>query len=765
MGNHTKKLILLLFFFSVYCPQGFTLDAQKDGPVYGDPQGLDRVNKLEEKLHVMSVRKDHPRIFITPETLDIYRARAKIRHYDAFNDILTLAEKGNVVNLAFSYLMLEKDNPQSAALCAKKAIKILIENDPYSGDKRFIDQEIAKMGLAFDWIYNAMTEDEIKTVVERLSKFSEIDKRAEDIRKGYKETGETFHREEWVFNSYKAWPEIALAHHNLNADLVYKSRWKYDWYWGDAARMYAYAADGTPFEGYYYGADGVDWFMALKSATGINLIDGEFGWCKNAAYQLLYRLDLERGREIFHHGVAQGAGGCVSYKEGTVAWKMKHWFGKTLILANDNPYINWILNNTEIPASHWVLTTVGIGGMDELKGIAKILFEDVSLKSKSIKDADYNDLPLARLFPGGNEVYMRTGWLGRPVCVGFRSSPAYTKTSHGDFDVNTFIIYKDGVLSPDSGVYDSEHINHFRYQKNTIAHNDILIIDPLRPDEPRKLVGGTPDPGGVDRVFTRTFGAPSRFGLEDAFLHNPQADWAKIIDFKTTPQYDFAIGDATKAYSSRLQEFIRSLAFIRKRNSAYLIIFDRIESKSPVYIKKSLIHLVSEPKITGSLIKSKIPGHYEIFHADFFEAGNVFQTAKIFCKILLPQEKNIAKIGGDGFEFLVEGSGMKNYPIQESDLKRIEEQMGGKWEEIGTWRIEIKPVKQQKRDYFMQVMYITDFQDSFNPENVSLKEEGNYFTANIKDDVLKDIAIKFSKTGKLEVRVDMPDAVIPQAHE
>jgi len=756
MEYRRKVYVVFFYIFLFIATKSFALDAAKDGPIYGDPEGLKRVEKLEAQLHNIEIIKEHPRIFINSETLNTYQERVKKLNYYPLEAVKVLAEKGNIVNLAFLYLMYEKDKPAAARQCADRVIKILMEKDSLSNDSRFIGQDIAKMCLAFDWTYNAMTDDERKIIIEKLSRLSGIDKRAGDIRKGLKQKGETFHREEWSFDSYNAWPEIALAYHNPNADFIYKARWNYDWYLGDAARMYAYAADGTPFEGYYYGADGAEWFLALKSATGINLIDGEFGWCKNAAYHVLYRLDLERKREILHHGVALGAAGCVSYREGTVAWKIIKWLGRTLPLAFDDPYVKWVVRK-EIPISEWILTTVGFGGMGELKPIADILFDDLNSIEVELGKASYEDIPLARFFPGGNEAYMRTGWFNKPVVAGFRSSPAYTKTSHGDFDVNTFVIYKDGVISPDSGVYDaySGQSNYFGYQKNTVAHNDILVINPFMPDDPKKLSGMKPDPGGVNRVFTRTFGAPSRFGLDDSFLHNPHANWAKIIDFKTTPKYDYVIGDAAKAYAGRLNEFLRTMVFVRKGNSAYIVIFDRVESNLPIHIKKSLLHLVSEPNMTGFLVQAKIPGHYEIFDADFFEAENAFKTSRIFCKVLLPLKKKLVKIGGEGYEFYVEGSKPRNFPISDKEIKRIEEQMGGVWQEAGTWRVETIPAKKQNRDYFMQVMYVTDIDDALNPDNIGLIDEGNAFTVNIKDDKLSEVKIRFNKTGTPEVKVEM----------
>ena len=91
--------------------------------------------------------------------------------------------------------------------------------------------------------------------------------------------------------------------------------------------------------------------------------------------------------------------------------------------------------------------------------------------------------------------------------------------------------------------------------------------------------------------------------------------------------------------------------------------------------------------------------------------------------------------------------------------KRIEEQMGGVWQEIGQWRLEIIPTKKQKRDYFMKVMYVSDIDDSsFKADNVTVLEQGNNFIAQIDDDVLGTISVSFAKTGEPTIGVDMPEA-------
>lgn len=731
------------------------IDAAKDGPIYGDPDGLLRVKKLEERLHAMEIRQDHPRIFLTAETLPQIRAKASAAN-QAWQSTLALAEKGDLINAAFAYAVLEGVDEKSSQILLQIVKKRLYELQPPVSEKNWsARKDAAVMALAFDWVYNGLTPQERRLFIDKLALLNGIKAQADKIRGGYKKIFETFHREEWVFHSWEAWAEIALAHDVPDANYAYKSRWNYDWFYGDAARAYAYAGGGTPFEGYYYGADGCDWFLALKTATGVNVVDdAEMGWCRGAAYYMLYRLDFGKEREIFHKGVGLGTAGLLSYRKGQSAWKIKEFLGRSFGFAADDPYMKWALDNVSGGASTWGLTTTGYSGLSELKHIAVLLFDQPGVKGLDPRQATYEQLPYGRLFPGGREAFMRTSFRPESTNVAFTSRPAYTMTSHGDYDVNTFMIYKMGNLAPDSGVYDAYEgqNNYFKYQKNTVAHNDLLVIDPKKPDDPRKL-GNAPDPGGVDKISNRTFGAVIRFGLTDAFVHDSQANWAKILGFKSTPAYDYVIGDAAKAYASRVTEYIRTVVFLRKGENAYVIVFDRVEAKDPQFVKKWLLHLVSEPALNGRVVERRVPGHYEIYEGDFMSAANVFNTAKLSLKTLLPSSRTIAKIGGDGYEFYVEGSKPMNYPINSNTKKTIEPNMDGPWQEAGTWRLEVMPKEKNKRDYFLNVMYVSGMNDSFNPSAVVLQETDSKVGVVIQDNDLGKITVTMPKTGTPSVDV------------
>ncbi|MBI5415711.1 MAG: hypothetical protein HZA29_02740 [Candidatus Omnitrophica bacterium] len=736
------------------------IDAAQDGPVFGDPQGLQRVQKLESQLHQLKIREDHPRIFLTKE--NIPEIVKKLTPFNpAWQAIFKKADSGDLINAAFVYAALENTDPLAARTALGIVKKILFEKEPDIDKNWAQEKDAAVMALAFDWVYNGLTEQERTQLAQKLARLNRIGERARKIRSGFKEMFETFHREEWVFNSWRAWPEIALAHHVPDAEFNYKARWDHNWYYGDAARMYAYAADGTPFEGYYMGADGCDWFLALKSATGINLVDDpQIGWCRSAAFYMLYRLDFGLGREIFHKGAFIGNAGVLSYSKGISSWKFMEFLGRTLGLASDNPYCKWGINNISKDISSWIMTTTGYAGLEELEHIANAIYDHPLQPAKNPQTASYEELPYARFFPGGKEAVMRTSFRPESTCVGFTSKNAYTMTSHSDFDVNTFMIYKRGNLVPDSGVYDAYEgqYNYFQYQKNTTAHNDILIIDPSRPDEPRKL-GGKPDPGGIELISKRTFGAVNNRGFKDAFLHDARAHWTQVLDFKTTKGHDYIIGDAAKAYSSRLNEYIRHLVFIRKGDNAYIIVFDRVEAKNKNFIKKWLLHLVSEPKLNGRILRSKVPGHYEIYDSDFLVAANVFNTAKLYNKTLLPGHRTVSKIGGEGFEFWVEGSHPKNISISEKVKEGIEKNSGGPWQEVGTWRVEVTALDKKKRDYFLNVLYATDIGDTLNPDNISMRENDNEVEVLINDQQLGTVSVTMPKTGKPEVKVNVQHSI------
>ncbi|MBI5150110.1 MAG: DUF4215 domain-containing protein [Candidatus Omnitrophica bacterium] len=632
-----------------------------------DQEGMARVQALEAKLNNMTIVPTHPRIFLNQENLAELRSKTG---QAAWNAVLSKATQSDLISSALGYLMLEQSNPGQALIYANNVFNN-INNATYvnwcaTGQYDLTPRiNVAIASLAFDWAYNGLTEAQRSIIINKLAAAADIVAKKKEIDDGvvpqigssacYKNAtkGETFHREEWAFYAFEVWPEIALAGHHPDAEAVYKTRWDYRWYWGDAARMEAYVNDGTPFEGYYFGNDGVSWFLPLKTATGINLVDGsDSTWNRDAAYYMLYRFDIANSRETMHKGVATSNLATNSFlKSVTDTWKLREHISRTFSIgAKKDPYLQWFINNKIDRFSSWLMTNNYFGSVTALYDVSKLLFYDAAAPQKDPTTATYAELPFDRHFAGGNEAYMRTGWGPKATIVGFRSKPAFTMTSHSDFDVNTFVIHRDGgPLAPDSGVYDAyeQQRNYMQYQKNTIAHNNLLIINPADPDGPKKL-SLAPDPGGVDLRSTRTFSAPNSF-LHSVFVENdPTPNWADIAKFETQPGYAYLVGDGKEAYGSRLSKYDRNLAFLRKGNDeGYLIIFDRVTAASSTYKKKWLLHTVNEPVLNGKIIGTQVPGHIETYDGDSITTTSYEGTSKLHAKVLLPAGHSIRRIGGE----------------------------------------------------------------------------------------------------------------------
>lgn len=341
MNRVFPRLLCLLVLMGIPLSAFAVIDGASDcTAIYGTTAGIARVEELETLLHSMTVRADHPRLFVTAETLGDIQANWI---YDNTSRVAILASAttggiSNVVSVALASLMYYGvDNALSLQYAEQARDIILNDNTAVAWTAWVYDKLVGHMALAYDWIYNNLSSYDRVTIESKLDNLSLITERyamwdnttgnfPSKLADNYPVKGEPFHREEWCFYAYVAWPEIALAHHNAVADNLYKARWRYDRYWGDAARMIAYAGDGAPFEGYYYGGDGISWFHALNSATGINIItDSRWPWFKGNLDYLLYRTDFVRGTEFFHRGVALGSGGLTNFGDNTaeISWKIK----------------------------------------------------------------------------------------------------------------------------------------------------------------------------------------------------------------------------------------------------------------------------------------------------------------------------------------------------------------------------------------------------------------------------------------------------------
>ncbi len=792
-------------------PPSLAIEAEKDGPVYGNSDGLSRVTNLEEKLSGMQIKTGHPRIHITPPLLETLRSRATSGNA-AWAAILTAANGStNIIDTALASLVLETTDASAATAHATNVFNRIMASAATDM------QSVGHWALAFDWAYNSLTSGQRDAIANKIATkmkwFSGTGGTASattSLPTAYKwalsnkRQDETFYKQTWDAGSYFAWPAIALAGYNTaeylaangrnmgdDAAYLYKALWSYDSIYGDILRYYTYANDYVPIEGYFIGAMGLPWFLDLRAATygtanPIDIVYGQDGNYSNVADYQLYAWDSDPNynRTIFHKGVSpQGAGGIMTYNDTysygatskNFTWKLHAEHMPAFLLgAQTNPYHNWMAKNVLNSYS-------GMGGThllayssyDETSAYANVinfLYKDSSLAALDPKTATYQQLPYAKKFPGAQEVYMRSSFGPNAVIACLRSSPHLTKTSHGDFDSNTFLIYRKGNLAMDSGFYDDgigEHnkqSNYFGYQKNTTAHNDILVIDPDNSDSPLKIgiyghIYGAPDPGGIDRIYSKTFGSPN---LGSAYLHTALADGGSVPIFETRETFDYTVTKSI-SYGNRVSEMARSAVFIRKPNDkAYFIIFDRINATSSSFQKKWLIHAVNEPTDMGSVVSTEVADHIVNYSGNTFKTSNTLQrngtgaaynNSAIYGSVLLPSTPNLRKVGGTGYEFYVEGSDPANFPI-ELPYQATDSYGGKTWfmggpltgtldsiKEAGQWRLELTNISPTQRDHFLVAMYVGDDNETA-AESVLLAGTGSTrAVVHIKDSTKNEIVV------------------------
>ena len=304
---------------------------------------------------------------------------------------------------------------------------------------------------------------------------------------------------------------------------------------------------------------------------------------------------------------------------------------------------------------------------------------------KSPSASDPKDIPSAFHFEPMGQVFMRSG--DRPddtyclfTCGGILSQ-------HRHFDALNFVIYHRGHLALDSGTRYLEFDNgqHLaNYFAQTVAHNCVVIHQPGEP--PARYWGGT--------VEGNHGGQHKQLG-------------SVLKAFEVTDHYVYVAGDATACYQHGVVKregqldlpekcalATRQLVFLKPDR---FVIFDRVYTTRPEYRKQWLLHTANEPIVNGNALRA--------------DRG----TGRLFCRTLLPADASIEKVGGAGKEFWAAG---KNWEIVDRGLKPENKAM------MGQWRVEISPEVARTEDCFLHVIQVGDQQLERMDDVALLNEEG-----------------------------------------
>ncbi len=568
----------------------------------------------------VTVRPDHPRMLFTRETRKELALRVdQSRKREEF---VKAVEQGDPLASALMYQLTGRES------YAKAAIKELLAGRIPPGTM------YQPATFVFDWTYDAMTEGERTEAVKRLWAMASVDPASGWARcsayTGYPEDplpsetrpdqwprfyNWTFHDQDWA-RRYAPTLEclVALAGHHPRAAEGVRHYWEYSL--KDAVLFLDHIRDGSYWQGYYWSVTRriVEIYRVLalmKTACGIDYLNPkEHPYLANFGRWLLYCSDVERRRVVYNYGDGEMLNFDTTRVYPTLI---------TSALLSKDPHVEWLAQQITPQGADW---------------FTEFFCHDVTVPS-----IGPGVLPPSRAFPGTGLAVMRTGWKGTDVWASVRFCDWFDM--HGHPDAGSFLLYCQSPLVPDTGFYCPGIYHDRSYYTRTIAHNTITVRDPAA-----KVPSSEENPFAVNdgcqrkrdkRTWSYAIGA-------DAWLyHQNEFDRANLLAFEHQPLYDYAAGEAAKAYRPEMvKEFVRQSVLLR---DGVFVVFDRVESPRANLEKRWLMHFVGEPAIDGKLVRAEVKGHVEDYDGSLTVSKGK-ERSVVRCHTLLPAQRVLRKIGG-----------------------------------------------------------------------------------------------------------------------
>lgn len=297
----------------------------------------------------------------------------------------------------------------------------------------------------------------------------------------------------------------------------------------------ALGPDGISAEGQAYGQFGTEYmakmFVLLKKLVGVDLIPESDWWRKHCVATLYHTYPRSRWKD-----------GVVFFMLGDA--ELKHWCGP-------DPQLRLCAGVFRDKHGQWLANELHSSGcaMDSA-AFLNLLWHDAT-----VEPAPPTDLPPFRHFKDSGLVFMRSGWDGDESVLAFKCGP---HSGHWNLRYNHNI--SGGHMHPGAGSI------------ALFACGDFLLTE-----------------SGYSRKWT---------AYENTLLVNgcgqigEGSDWFEDLEFRKghpCPRmlaaaegdpFDFAIGDATNAYSaeSGLKRFVRHVYFLK---SDCWILVDELEAENP----------------------------------------------------------------------------------------------------------------------------------------------------------------------------------------
>ncbi len=362
----------------------------------------------------------------------------------------------------------------------------------------------------------------------------------------------------------------------------------------------------------------------------------------------------------------------------------------------------------------------------------------------------FDELPLAQrtTYPYSS-IIARTNWK-----MGLESNAAIVQLeasekrlqNHDHADLGSFQLYYKGYLTGNAGLYSGKNgewggSHYWNYYTRSIAHNCMTIFDPNEKFKNYYYPEGNPNYGAV---YSNDGGQKHSEGWQTASNPDGFQEYLDIEDYaktdawyigpnEETPEFSFIKTDLTNAYNGsedektgkinkKVANHERSMVFMDLDNDDYpaaLIVFDDVESTNKDFKKTYNMQAVLEPTIDGT--------------KTVLDRNDNGQNGRLVHRTMLPENPVIEAVGGEGKESYVNGINYPNAELQE-----------GSWSDQGSWRVEISPSTASEKDYFLNAMYVTDYDRNL-PELPMYKEE----TVDLYGVTVRDRTVYFSKADKI----------------
>ena len=352
----------------------------------------------------------------------------------------------------------------------------------------------------------------------------------------------------------------------------------------------------------------------------------------------------------------------------------------------------------------------------------------------------------ARLFTGAGHVYMRERWDDpNSTWAFFGAGPWYA--NHSRDDEGHFLIARKGWIVARAG--GNGHNDDDYYAGGSLVYNIVTVFDP---NETYDRLSPSPEALAAGGVKNERDGGTIRLVYGGG--HDQVKQRGHITAFQQEKRWTYAAADLKDAYSrSKMNEITRQFLYLRGTRE-FFIIFDRVDAKSTDFPKTWFLHIPTEPAVDGSQteitkghVYSYKNGGTSTWLSDPAGISEVYSTgkARAFLKTVLPAGATITKRGGDGYEFW----GHPHEPTAQYN------HVGNASKEtpVVPWRLEVEAPTGANRQYFLHVLEIGDENDQEMAKITPLESDTTLAGIRIEPKSGEAVEIFFSRWGTPQARI------------